>query len=292
MYCLSTADVVREQVTICLTVFRDSFFSSGLWRHLLWKAESSIASLPFQTLLDVVFDLTPNLPGMKAFKSLNTFTKANAQRRLYDGCHFLEVLRRTVDHLEGWFANMVASQWPDQMYHSKAATWCSIPSFDEDRFSYTYTFPDFSIAMAVTFYDAVRIRVLGLIGNIYGMLRQALQESSFMQLDVDQKSVIKDVQTLLTSTKLYESATRICRSLEYFFDADKALIGPSTIMFPFHIAYSAFRILKQQGRLDLDADLEWCKLASAKFEAAKLPTLDSLDIGGAHNRIARSETDS
>ena len=101
-------------------------------------------------------------------------------------------------------------------------------------------------------------------------------------------TVVKHLQAQL---KMCASASRICRSVEYFFEADKALTGPNLIMFPFHVAFSTICILRERGRLEVEADLEWCRLASRKFGEARLPTLDSLDIGRFANRIQRNEPD-
>ncbi|KAL8687953.1 MAG: hypothetical protein Q9218_006015 [Villophora microphyllina] len=265
------------EVTICLTIFRDSILGSAICKNPPWKADSPTASTPFQKLLDLVFDFTPILPGWKTSKDLSMTTEANLLQSLHDGFHYLELFLRSIDKSEEWLINTDVAQ-EEQLYQRKPAIWASDGSSHHSCFSYAYTFDNFSVASAVTFYDAIRVRIIGLVSNTYGLLRQVMAESPLLQLNERQNALIEEAQTLLSGGKLYESATRICRSVEYFFQDDKALIGPNMIMFPFHIAVSAFRILSARG-LDVDAELAWCKMASQKYEGVNLPTLDSLDIG-------------
>ncbi|KAL8662590.1 MAG: hypothetical protein Q9202_004548 [Teloschistes flavicans] len=270
-------EVRTLEVTICLTLFRDSFLGSATWKKPPWGGESPTASSPFQRLLDLVFDLTPLLPGWKVFKELGMAAEANLLQSLHDGFHYLNRFLRSVDQLEEWLLDTYAAHG-EGLFQRKSAIWSSETDFHRSCFSYAYTFSDFSTATAVTFYDAIRVRVIGLISTTYALLRQVMAESPLVQLNERQHALMEDAQTLLSSGKLYESATRICRCLEYFFEDDKALIGPNMVMFPFHIAFSALRLLSARG-LDVDAELAWCGMASQKYHDIRLPTLDSLDIG-------------
>ncbi|KAL9577664.1 MAG: hypothetical protein Q9212_006221 [Teloschistes hypoglaucus] len=242
-----------------------------------WRAESPTASSTFQKLLDVVFDLTPLLPGWKDFKELSMAGEANLLQDLREGFHYLNMFLRCIDQLEQWLIYTHAVQG-EQLFRHEPAIWGRETDSHYPCFLYKYTYFDFSAAMAVTFYDAILVRVVGLISNTYGLLRPVITESPLVQLNQKQHALMEETQTLLSGGKLYESATRICRSLEYFFEDDKALIGPNMVMFPFHIAVSALHILSARG-LDVDAELSWCEMASQKYHDIRLPNLDSLDTG-------------
>ncbi|KAL8765895.1 MAG: hypothetical protein Q9194_006429 [Teloschistes cf. exilis] len=274
---LTSMACAKYEVTICLTIFRDSFLGSATWKNPAWGAESTTTSSTFQKLLDLVFDLTPILPGWKHFKDASMATEANFLQNVHEGFHYLNRFLRCIDQLEEWLIYTNAAQG-EQLFQHKPATWGCETDSHLSCFSYTYTYFDFSAAMAVTFYDAILVRVIGLISNTYGLLRQVMTESVLIQLTEEQHTLLEEAQTLLSGGKLYESATRICKSLEYFFEDDKALIGPNMVMFPFHIAFSALRILSTRG-LDVDAELSWCEMASQKYHDIRLPTLDSLDTG-------------
>lgn len=203
--------------------------------------------------------------------------EANFLENVHEGLHYLKKFLRCIDQLEEWLIYTNAAQG-EQLFQHRPAMWGYETDSHLSCFSYTYTYFDFSVAMAVTFYEAILVRVIGLISNTYGLLRQVMAESVLIQLTEEQHALLEETRTLLSGGKLYESATRICKSLEYFFEDDKALIGPNMVMFPFHIAFSALRILSARG-LDVDAELSWCEMASQKYHDIRLPTLDSLDTG-------------
>lgn len=203
--------------------------------------------------------------------------EADLLQNLHEGFHYLNMFLRCIDQLEQWLIYTNAAQG-EQRFQQKPAIWGCETDSHQSCFSYKYTYFDFSAAMDVTFYDAILVRVIGLISNTYGLLRQVMTESVLIPLTAKQHALMEEAQTLLSGGKLYESATRICRSLEYFFEDDKALIGPNVVMFPFHIAFSALRILSARG-LDVDAELSWCEMASQKYHDISLPTLGSLETG-------------
>ncbi|KAL8636431.1 MAG: hypothetical protein Q9228_006172, partial [Teloschistes exilis] len=223
---LTSMACAKYEVTICLTIFRDSFLGSATWKNPAWGAESTTTSSTFQKLLDLVFDLTPILPGWKHFKDASMATEANFLQNVHEGFHYLNRFLRCIDQLEEWLIYTNAAQG-EQLFQHKPATWGCETDSHLSCFSYTYTYFDFSAAMAVTFYDAILVRVIGLISNTYGLLRQVMTESVLIQLTEEQHTLLEEAQTLLSGGKLYESATRICKSLEYFFEDDKALIGPN-----------------------------------------------------------------
>ncbi|KAI4105073.1 MAG: hypothetical protein L6R37_002961 [Teloschistes peruensis] len=219
-------EVRTLEVTICLTIFRDSFLGSATWKNPAWGAESPTASSTFQKLLDLVFDLTPILPGWKHFKEASMAAEANFLENVHEGLHYLKKFLRCIDQLEEWLIYTNAAQG-EQLFQHRPAMWGYETDSHLSCFSYTYTYFDFSVAMAVTFYEAILVRVIGLISNTYGLLRQVMAESVLIQLTEEQHALLEETRTLLSGGKLYESATRICKSLEYFFEDDKALIGPN-----------------------------------------------------------------
>ena len=271
--------ISRSQVTVCLTIFRDSFLSSSPWKYAHQDADSPTPQSHLQDLFSIVFDLTPILPGLMDFRQVDTVLKDDGYQRLEKGLHYMESLMHAFQCIEEWYRALQASPGVDQLYHQRPAAW---NSFGETCFSSSYTFSDFSIAMAVIFFDAIRIRMLGLLGDTYDTLRQIIASSTVLSLGTAQQSLLDEVQDVLSRSMVHESAIRICQSMEYFFAADKALIGPNSAMFPFHIAHSAFRVLEQRQKsntADYAAKLSWCRMVSAKYGEAKLPSLESLDVG-------------
>ena len=154
-------------MTLCFTTFRKTFLSSNSWKNPSWKATSPIASSYFQILLDVVLDVTPILSDMRAFERVDvTSVVANAQKELGTGCRYLQTILGIIDRMEAWYGALATSQAPKQLYSSRPALRSRPPHTQGNRFSYSYTFPDFSVASPVSFFDAIRIKLLGLVGNI------------------------------------------------------------------------------------------------------------------------------
>lgn len=62
--------------------------------------------------------------------------------------------------------------------------------------------------------------------------------------------------------------------------SDKKLVGPTSFMFAFHVAFSALcRLSKFGERGQYRRELRWCQMISETYEATRLASLASLDLG-------------
>lgn len=233
------------------------------------------------------------MPGFKSFIRVVVEDETDARKRLDEGCYYLERLRHVVRNIEEWYVDLSASQEGKELHKPKPATWINV---EDSCFPSAYTFPDLSLAMALTFYDAIRIRVIGMVGDLHGTLQQTIADSSSLRLSAAHRARFDEVWNVLYSTRVYESAARICQSVEYFFEEDKSLVGPNAVIFPFHIAWTAFCVLekrREQSHLsssdnnDFAAEIAWCEIASKRYEATNLPSLESLDIGKSEKQDLR-----
>ncbi|KAL8951433.1 MAG: hypothetical protein Q9222_002594 [Ikaeria aurantiellina] len=264
--------------------------------HLQFQNDVFNGSLLFQSLLNPILEFTQILPGLEGYQEPQVAAGANARQLLHKGFGYLEDLLSVFARIDSWFANAVASQDEERVYHLDRSTWSHPSSIDESAFSYAYTFSDFSSALAVTFYHAIRIRVLGLISEPYGKLQSIITASpSLIQLDPSQGILLDKAQATLADGNVYEPAIKICQSLEYLFAPENVLIGPNFAMFPFHIAFKAFCALKEreereslreEDRYGYGDELAWCRMVSAKYEELHLPSLENLDVGRPVRRIS------
>ncbi|KAL8710041.1 MAG: hypothetical protein Q9220_005312 [cf. Caloplaca sp. 1 TL-2023] len=277
------------EVTICLTTLRETSLGSVSLERLQFQNDVFNGSLPFQSLLNPILEFTRILPALEGFQNPEEAIKVNVPQLLQTGFGYLEDLLSAFARIEGWFANAIASKDDERLYHLENSTWGHPSSIIESALSYAYTYADFSTALAVTFYYAIRVKVLDLTSKTYNKSQRIITASpSFTQLSPSQEVLLDRTRAILADGKVYESAIKICQSLEYLFAPENALVGPNFAMFPFHIAFKAFCALKEREEKDVsreedrygyEHELAWCWMVSTKYEELHLPSLENLDVG-------------
>lgn len=144
-------------------------------------------------------------------------------------------------------------------------------------FPMSYTFTQFPIAMAFVYFHGVRLQLLKNVEEMCALLGGRGTIQPHLQSDASSYAA---ALSLLRQPEVTTSATRILPCAEYFLEDDKKLVGPTSFMFAFHVAFSAFcRLSKDSERGQYRRELRWCQMISEKYEEMRLASLASLDLG-------------
>ena len=192
-------------------------------------------------------------------------------------------MSRIYNTLQAWHEDF---HNPSQQYMRigvRPTTWENRLDSDEllegKLFSTSYTFSHFPIAMALVYFDGIRIQLLKNMGEMYMVLAARFESPETASLESHETSH-GEALAMLQCQDLITSVTRILQSAEYFFESDKKLVGPTSIMFAFHVAFSALcRLSKSSKKGMYRRQLRWCQMISEKYEEVRLASLASLDLG-------------
>jgi len=177
----------------------------------------------------------------------------------------LELLRS----LEIWEDRLRGGDKKSQLYIARLAT-SSHSALDKDDpgnvFPISYDFPSFEFGSALIFYEAIQIFLNGLLIDMseYG---QRTKESSSLH-----ETMVPLPNVLDLTAKSLECADRICQSVDYFFEANKRIIGRVAIMFPFESARALMARMAESGTGDYQKDallgrkLMFCHAVAQRFQ--------------------------
>lgn len=184
--------------------------------------------------------------------------------------------------LQAWHADLSNPRQKSVPFDERPTTWEN-SRLDSDElpegklFPISYNFTHFPIAMAFVYFDGIRIQLLKNVDEMCTILsgRDTVQR----HLHSDASSYAAAL-SLLRGPAVTTSATRILQCAEYFLESDKKLVGPTSFMFAFHVAFSALcRLSKSGERGQYRRELRWCQMISKKYEETHLASLASLDLG-------------
>jgi len=185
-------------------------------------------------------------------------------------------------NLQAWHTDFSDPSQESMPFDERPTTWDN-SRLDPDELSEgklistSYNFTQFPIAMAFVYFDGIRIQLLKNLDEMCTVLSGRGTVQSHLQ---SVASSYAAALSLLWGPDVTTSATRILQCAEYFLDGDKKLVGPTSFMFAFHVAFSALcRLSKCGERGQYRRELRWCQMISEKYEGTRLASLASLDLG-------------
>ncbi len=184
--------------------------------------------------------------------------------------------------LQAWHSDFNDPSQESMPFGEQPTTWENY-RLDPDElsegklFPLSYNFTQFPIAMAFVYFEGIRIQLLKNVDEVCTVLSGRGTVQSHSQGDA---SSYATALSLLWGPDVTTSATRILQCADYFLESDKKLVGPTSFMFAFHVAFSALcRLSKSGERGQYRRELRWCQMISEKYEETRLASLASLDLG-------------
>ena len=200
-----------------------------------------------------------------------------------------------MNKLKTWESDLQNQDERVQLYLCRFSSWNNA-TLDPDEslygkiFPVSYTFPSFELAAALIYHEAVKTFVLELIGDITQYIEDRLERFSSLivvgsptMIEVD--DIAKRGNTGATSGDIsprsvadlrgasIDAASRICSSLEYFFEKDKKVIGQMVSLFPFEAAHRIFR--KYESAFEGNRyrrELLFCDMVVKRLQREGIPT--------------------
>ncbi len=270
-------DVLYEyrliDITICLSVRKDSFLSRREWIDFPWKSTHPQATSLLHTVVDIAYGIPPI---MTTFDRTQHAASEAALRSM-----LVSLLKIRAD-LEDWEIR-VNTECGTNIYHFAPSQW--FHACLTKVFPYTFDFCNFPTATALLFCWTFKVRLLGLADEIRRRLRKLLCVAPRGTVTSQfQQSTLNEIDTEIENDNIecIYYARLICQALEYFFASDKRLIGRFCALLPFETAFLAFRTIAGHlcdGRMyqgsDLSAELAFCEwMGDVKFKGEGLPSLN------------------
>lgn len=260
------------EITISLITRRSSFLSLAEWLNPSWRPTDPHDKNPLQTLLDVALQI-PSL--MERFDTFSHLTERDISVNA-SAIRVLAVEALTVqESLKDWKNNLCQGDKKSQLYIPRCTSEVNITGDIHESgnvFSISYEFPGFDLASALIFYEAIQIFLYGFLVQMVEYDRkigQALNVSTFATPPWNVCSL---------NTQSLECANRICQSVDYFFKADKRIIGRVVMMFPFESSRALYARMAENGtgnpqhKKILLRKLQFCDTVVQRFRDEGLPT--------------------
>jgi hypothetical protein len=152
-----------------------------------------------------------------------------------------------LNKLKAWESGLQNQDEGVQLYLCRFSSWNNAARDPDESlygkiFPVSYTFPSFELAAALIFHEAVKTFALELIGDITQYIEDRLEILSSLVVAsystvIEVDHIVKTGNTGVTSSDIsprsiadlqrasIDAASRICSSLEYFFEKDKKVIG-------------------------------------------------------------------
>lgn len=280
----------KQQISVCLTSNRSSFLSSNEWRNPPWRNHYSPVTSPLQDLLDIAFDIP--LPLQKWERAKNNgagsqpFFALESTLSTEDIEELLTELLAVNHKLQTWHADF-SDPSQESIPFGERPTTCKNHRLDPDElsegklFPTSYTFTQFPVAMAFVYFEGICIQLLKNIDEMCTVLAERGTIQPHLQGGASSYAA---ALSLLRRPDVTTSVTRILQCAEYFLESDKKLLGPTSFMFAFHVAFSALCRLSKSGERGIyRRELRWCQMISEEYEERRLASLASLDLGKPFN---------
>lgn len=275
-----------------------SFPSEEAWLNPSWKYQHPRSLQPLQTLLDLAYRIPP------VIDQFHTLVAARTPARREAHCHEIQLswdrawsIRCDIEAWKGRLEENHRHRHPQEsLYQTTFAAWDN-RSVDpaEGRvgkiFPLAYIFSDLPIAASMTWYDAIQVCLAEYLIDMASHLRRSSEHPFSSGAEAQSpwpgyidSPLLADPTSVISQLKqeILDRTTRICQSAEYFFAADKSLVGPICFLFPNGVAMRAFCQNDHQTswsryRDEVDAlsdersrQISWCRMIESKYHAAKL----------------------
>jgi hypothetical protein len=197
--------------------------------------------------------------------------------------------------LKTWESGLQNQDERVQLYLCRFSSWNNATRDPDESlygkiFPVSYTFPSFELAAALIYHEAVKTFVLELIGDITQYIENRSERFPSLVVAgsptmIEVNEIAKSGNTEATSSNIsprsvadlrcasIDAASRICSSLEYFFEKDMKVIGRMVSLFPFETAH---RIFKKDGsaleRNRCRRELLFCDMVVERLQREGIPT--------------------
>ncbi len=220
-----------------------------------WRNQYSSVSIPLQDLLDIAFDIP--LPLQKWERAKNNgagtqpFVALESALSNKDLEELLTVLLAVDRSLQAWYAEFSDPSQGSMPFDQRPTTWengrLDPTELSEGKlFPLSYNFTQFPIAMAFVYFHGIRLQLLKNVEEMCTVLAGRGTVQPYLQNDTMSYSA---ALSLLRRHEVITSATQILQCTEYSLENDKKLVGPTSFMFAFHVAFSALcRLSKSSER--------------------------------------------
>jgi hypothetical protein len=188
--------------------------------------------------------------------------------------HELVVEALTIQQSLGdWEDNLRQGDKKSQLYIARLTDKFNTPADNDESgnvFPIAYDFPGFDLASALMFYEAIQI-------YLFGLLVEMIEYPPNTEEPLDGMAFTPPLNIQGLTAQSVECADRICQSVDYFFEADKRIIGRIVMMFPFESSRALFARMAQRGSGNPQEDrtltrkLQFCDTVVRRFKNEGLP---------------------
>ena len=217
----------------------DTFLSEPEWINPPWKDEVAISQHPLHTLLDIAYQVVPEV----------VLARQNRQWTMTDLKDRLRRLDRLERQLNEW-EHILIHDHHGMLIKEKEAEW--------DGLHHTaYDFATLSGGMSFAMYAGVRIKMACTMNRIMGNI-----------LVVDGMA---DVDTITPVMEGLEWSRRALRCLEYFHTGSPKVTGYIATLFPLDAAWAYLSCIELNVHTDVSKERDFCVATAQRLSEMKIP---------------------
>lgn len=224
------------QAAFAFTYGHAIFLADPEWINPSWKHTINIAYHPLHSMLDVAFQLLPELRH-------HTKQQGCGLSECYEKLQRLRVLGTDLD---AWECNLKLTHG-GRLYSKKDAVWTGL-------YDYAFDFVSLSVGVAFAMYAGVRIKLAWTVKHVIHAITTHNPEAS---IDVGE-AVWEGLKW----------ARHALQSLEFFHNGRVKAVGKIVTLFPLDAAWAFVSAVHAEGRIDLMEERQWCLSTAHRLAAA------------------------
>jgi hypothetical protein len=253
-----------------LATRRACFLSMPEWINPPWKAAEPHSAANLQTVSDIAFRIPLVMEQFDHIHSL-THMRGPIVEWNKDIAHNLTLETLGIHSaLEDWGSRINDPGSKLQYYTSRPASIAGSPAIDAFKRIYpiSFAFPNWDNAAAFVYHAMSQIYTNSLLID--------LERLTLHSYSPESKTVPPQIETRELMDESIECADRICKSVEYFLEDNKMLIGRMVVLAPFEAARSLFSQL-ETGTGDAEKDtflverVRFCDAVTQRIKDRGLP---------------------
>jgi len=219
----------------CMWERRSPYYAQKAWIEFPGKKSCKHAMSPYHQLVDVACLLPSVMESLDSEKDISVA-----------GLRALLVRVSGLEHqMDEWRYNLSE--------RTSYSLFVCAESKADVLFSDTIQFSSFNFATAIGYYFVFKIYCAQLTMEICErMIDQGIDQNFLLQ-----QSLIKFV----------ENCRLVCRTMEYYLDAERGFAGKLAASFPMSTACRSFRFAYDKYSVALDAEMEWCRQIALRFHS-------------------------
>jgi hypothetical protein len=253
-----------------LATRRACFLSMPEWINPPWKAAEPHSATNLQTASDIAFRIPLVMEQFDHIRSL-THMRGPIVERNKDIAHDLTLETLGIHSaLEDWGSRINDPGSKLQYYTSRPASITGSPAIDAFKRIYpiSFAFPNWDNAAAFVYHAMSQIYTNSLLID--------LERLTLLSYSPESKMAPPQIETRELMDESIECADRICKSVEYFLEDNKRLIGRMVVLAPLEAARSLFSQL-ETGTGDAEKDtflverVRFCEAVTQRIKDSGLP---------------------